>query len=132
MSVKQESVLDHGPTLDMVAKKLPGDTLREWVKVRAVSTAADKTDLQAMQSFMSDEREKQRTLGFLMDGESTTDNVKPDVSQVICRKCQKTGNYARDFAAPWIGGGGGGGALEMFPCCSGQHKFKNVVPPQHQ
>ena len=30
--VGQESALDHGPTLDMVGRKLPGGMLEEWVK----------------------------------------------------------------------------------------------------
>ena len=39
----------------MVTKKLPGNTLREWVKARATAKDAGKSGLDVMKEFMMDE-----------------------------------------------------------------------------
>ena len=57
-ALDQEFAFDHGPMLDMVARKLPVNMLREWVKARAVARVAGKSYLEFMQEFMRDERDK--------------------------------------------------------------------------
>ena len=57
-----------------MAKKLPGDTRRGWVTARAAAEQAGRTTLQAIQQFMSEERDKQRSLGYL-NGDDPNDTT---------------------------------------------------------
>ena len=60
------AVLNHGPALDKMAKKLPSQEGKfRWIAKRLPFTKSGGTELEAMLEFLGEERDHHRALGWL-------------------------------------------------------------------
>ena len=86
------AVLNHGPTLDKIAKKLPSQEGKpRWIAKRLSVTKNGRTELDAMVEFLGEERDHQRALGWL-DKDKDKEKKPPGKSESAtfqgeCRKC---------------------------------------------
>ena len=102
----EAAVLNHDPTLDKFAKKLPSqDGKLRWIAKRLAFTKSGRSKLDAMVEFLGEERDHQRALGWLDKDKDKKTPVKNNSAtfQGECWKCGRRGHKAGD-----CGGGGGG------------------------
>ena len=139
--VGKVSVLDHEPTLARVAKRLPSHVSRtKYVDMRMEELPKEKSELEIITNFLTQERKRQKALGRLEEQQlpaKTEDRQPPDKGGRGCFGCGKEGHrvyQCPDKASSAKGGGNNQlaarahASMKLVPtacqACSGQHSFQ--------